>query len=108
MSGFNNRALVEIHGLTKIYGSFEAVRDLDLCVPRGQVFALLGPNGAGKTTTIRILMGILAPSAGCARIDGLDCFHDRVEVKRRVGYLPDEPIFYDYMRGREIIRFSAS
>jgi|SRR5579884_1913870 ABC-2 type transport system ATP-binding protein len=103
----DSRALVEIHGLTKTYGAFEAVSGLELSVPPAQVFALLGPNGAGKTTTIRILMGILAPSAGSARIDGLDCFRDRVEVKRRVGYLPDEPVFYDYLRGGEIIRFSG-
>jgi ABC-2 type transport system ATP-binding protein len=99
--------LVEIHGLTKSYGTFEAVKDLDLSVAPGEIFALLGPNGAGKTTTIRMLMGILAPTAGVARIDGLDCFTDRVEVKRRVGYLPDEPVFYDYLRGSEIIRFSG-
>jgi ABC-2 type transport system ATP-binding protein len=99
--------LVEIQGLTKSYGDFEAVRDLSLSVSRGQVFALLGPNGAGKTTTIRMLMGILAPTAGTAKIDGLDCFRDRVEVKRRVGYLPDEPVFHDYLRGSEIIQFSG-
>ena len=62
------------------YGDFEAVADLTLHVPGGGIFALLGPNGAGKTTTIRMLMGILQPSAGSARIDGLDCFADRVEV----------------------------
>ena len=107
MSALDPRILVEIHGLTKTYGAFEAVKDLNLAVPRGQIFALLGPNGAGKTTTIRMLMGILAPTAGWARIDGLDCFDDRVEVKRRVGYLPDEPVFYDYLRGSEIIRFSG-
>ncbi len=99
--------LVEIQGLTKSYGAFEAVKDLTLCVPYGQIFALLGPNGAGKTTTIRMLMGILAPTAGSARIDGLDCFKDRVEVKRRTGYVPDEPIFQDHLRGSEIIRFSG-
>jgi ABC-2 type transport system ATP-binding protein len=99
--------LVEIHGLTKVYGTFEAVKGLDLDVSAGEIFALLGPNGAGKTTTIRMLMGILVPTAGFARIDGLDCFTDRVEVKRRVGYLPDEPVFYDYLRGSEIIRFSG-
>ncbi len=99
--------LVEIHGLTKAFGTFEAVKELDLLVPAGEIFALLGPNGAGKTTTIRMLMGILAPTSGFARIDRLDCFADRVEVKRSVGYLPDEPIFYDYLRGSEIIRFAG-
>lgn len=99
--------LVEVNGLCKTYGSFEAVKNLTLSVSRGRIFALLGPNGAGKTTTIRMLMGILSPSAGSAKIDGLDCFQDRTEVKRRVGYLPDEPFFYDYLRGREIIRFTG-
>jgi ABC-2 type transport system ATP-binding protein len=99
--------LVEIEDLTKIYGDFYAVKHLSLSVTYGQIFALLGPNGAGKTTTIRMLMGILAPSSGSAKVDGLDCFRDRVEVKRRVGYLPDEPVFYDYLRGSEIIRFSG-
>src|SRR4051794_7818156 len=97
--------LVETYGLSKRYADFEAVSDLNMQVGGGVLFALLGPNGAGKTTTIRMLMGILQPSVGSARIAGLDCFADRVEVKRRVGYLPDEPIFYDYLRGREIIHF---
>src|ERR1700722_1545486 len=100
-------ALVEINELSKSYGGFVAVDNLTLSVPRGQIFALLGPNGAGKTTTIRMLMGILVPTSGCAKIDGLDCFKQRVEVKRRVGYLPDEPVFYDFLRGREIISFSG-
>jgi ABC-2 type transport system ATP-binding protein len=100
-------ALVEINELTKNYGRFVAVDHLTLAVPPGQIFALLGPNGAGKTTTIRMLMGILVPSSGSAMIDGLDCFRQRVEVKRKVGYLPDEPVFYDFLRGQEIIRFSG-
>ena len=100
-------ALIQIQGLTKRYGSFEAVNNLNLRVDYGHIFALLGPNGAGKTTTIRMLMGILAPTSGSARISGLDCFHDRVEVKRRVGYLPDEPVFYDYLRGSEVINFAG-
>jgi ABC-2 type transport system ATP-binding protein len=107
MSSSQTANLVEIQGLSKSYGAFEAVNDLTFSVSFGQIFALLGPNGAGKTTTIRMLMGILAPSSGSARIDGYDCFQDRVEVKRRVGYLPDEPIFHDYLRGSEIIRFSG-
>ncbi len=92
-------------GLTKRFGSFEAVSDLSLEVKRGEIYAFLGPNGAGKTTTIRMIMGILAPTSGSAFVAGLDCFTDRVEVKRRVGYLPDDPAFYDYLRGREIIQF---
>jgi ABC-2 type transport system ATP-binding protein len=98
-------SLVEIENLSKRYGTFEAVADFSLKVGAGELFALLGPNGAGKTTTIRMLMGILQPSTGSARIRGLDCFGDRVEVMRLVGYLPDEPVFYDYLRGGEIIRF---
>jgi ABC-2 type transport system ATP-binding protein len=97
--------VLEIRGLAKRYGGFEAVSSLELRVSRGEIFALLGPNGAGKTTTIRMLMGILQPTRGTASIQGRDCFLERVEVKRLVGYLPDEPVFYDYLRGREIIRF---
>ncbi len=97
--------VVDIRGLTKRYGDFEALSGLEMHVPRGELVALVGPNGAGKTTTIRMLMGILRPTSGSATIDGFDCFRDRVEVKRRVGYLPDEPVFYDYLRGRELVRF---
>jgi ABC-2 type transport system ATP-binding protein len=97
--------LIALEKLSKVYGSFAAVRDLDLSVEKGEVFGFLGPNGAGKTTTIRMLMGILVPSRGRAVIDGLDCQRDRAEVKRHVGYLPDNPIFYDYLRGREILEF---
>ena len=102
-----NPPLVEIENLCKTYGSFEAVKDLNLDVTAGEIFALLGPNGAGKTTTIQMLMGILVPTSGTARINGLDCFHNRIEVKRYVGYLPDEPQFYDYLRGSELIRFTG-
>src|SRR3990167_5323721 len=97
--------LVDIRGLSKRYGDFDALVDLHLQVSPGELFALLGPNGAGKTTTILMMMGILQPTAGAATVDGFDCFRDRVEVKRRVGYLPDEPVFYDYLRGREILLF---
>lgn len=99
--------MIELDGLAKRYGQFAALSGLDLRVERGEIFGLLGPNGAGKTTTMRILMGFLRPSAGSARIAGLDCFERRVELKRTVGYLPDEPVFYDYLRGSEIIEFSG-
>ena len=91
--------------LTKRYGEFLAVDRLSLEVARGEVFGFLGPNGAGKTTTIRMLMGILVPTSGQAQVESWDCQGDRVEVARRVGYLPDNPIFYDYLRGREILEF---
>jgi ABC-2 type transport system ATP-binding protein len=97
-----------IEGLGKRYGDFSAVQDLNLQVEEGEMFALLGPNGAGKTTTLRILMGFLKATAGRARIAGLDCFEQRVELKHIIGYLPDDPSFYDYLRGREIIDFSGS
>lgn len=99
--------MIEFQGLTKVYGAFEAVKPLSLAVNRGEVFGFLGPNGAGKTTTIRMMMGILVPSAGRVLIDGLDCHAEATEVKCRVGYLPDNPIFYDFLRGREILQFVA-
>ena len=106
MSPFGGgQPLVEIDNLSKRFGEFDAVSELSLKVGAGELFALLGLNGAGKTTTIRMLMGILQPTTGSARIGGLDCFASRVEVMRLVGYLPDEPIFYDYLRGGEIVRF---
>jgi len=98
-------AVIALNGLSKDYGGFTAVRNLVFSVARGEVFGFLGPNGAGKTTTIRMLMGILVPTSGHAAIAGLDCQRDRIEVKRRVGYLPDAPIFYDFLRGREIVEF---
>src|SRR5689334_2765749 len=100
-------AVIEIEGLSKSYGDFAAVRELSLSIGRGEVFGFLGPNGAGKTTAIRMLMGILVPSAGTARIEGLDSQRHSAEVKRVVGYLPDAPAFYDFLRGREILQFVA-
>jgi ABC-2 type transport system ATP-binding protein len=97
--------MIEFDRLTKSYASFCAVAPLNLSVPRGEMFGFLGPNGAGKTTTIRMMMGILVPSGGSARIAGFDCQREGLEVKRHVGYLPDSPIFYDYLRGREILQF---
>lgn len=97
--------VIRMRQLRKVYGDFVAVHDLDLEVHRGDVFAFLGPNGAGKTTTIRMLMGMLVPTQGEAEILGLDCRGDSVELKRRIGYLPDNPAFYDFLRGGEIARF---
>jgi ABC-2 type transport system ATP-binding protein len=97
--------MIEFIELSKTYGTFRALAPLTLTVPKGEMFGFLGPNGAGKTTTIRMMMSILVPSGGTVRIAGLDCQRDGAEVKRLVGYLPDSPIFYDYLRGREILQF---
>ncbi|WP_028100901.1 ABC transporter ATP-binding protein [Pseudoduganella violaceinigra] len=97
--------MIEFQGLAKHYGAFPAVQPLTLTVRQGEVFGFLGPNGAGKTTTIRMMMGILVPSAGRVLVDGLDCQADAAQVKRHVGYLPDNPVFYDFLRGREILQF---
>ena len=99
--------MIEFQALTRRYGDFTAVKPLDLSVASGEVFGFLGPNGAGKTTTIRMMMGILVPSGGRALIAGLDCHAQRAEVQRHVGYLPDNPMFYDFLRGREILQFVA-
>jgi ABC-2 type transport system ATP-binding protein len=94
--------------LTKKYGELTAVNQLDLEVRRGEIFGLLGQNGAGKTTTILMLLGLTEPSAGEARVVGLDPARYPREVKRRVGYLPDAVGFYDDMSGRANLRYTAS
>src|ERR1700760_1931768 len=99
--------MIEFQGLTKRYGDFCALQPLEMRVERGELFGFLGPNGAGKTTTIRMMMGILVPSGGRVKIADYDVQSQGIEVKRRVGYLPDSPIFYDYLRGREILQFVA-
>lgn len=99
--------VITFEGLCKSFGSVPAVDNLSLTIEQGEVFGFLGPNGAGKTTAIRMMMGILVPSHGRVRIQGLDCHASRAEVQRHTGYLPDSPVFYDYLRGYEILRFVA-
>jgi beta-exotoxin I transport system ATP-binding protein len=92
---------IETAGLSKTYGnSVEALHRLDLRVERGEVFGYLGPNGAGKSTTIRLLLGLILPSAGRASLLGLDSRRDGVAVRRRVGYLPGDLRLYDRLTGR--------
>jgi len=93
--------------LTKRYDSLVAVDSLDLEVQAGEIFGLLGQNGAGKTTTILMLLGLAEPTSGGARVLGLDPTRRPLEVKRRVGYLPDNVGFYDGMTGRENLRYTA-
>jgi ABC-2 type transport system ATP-binding protein len=94
-------------GLTKRYGDLTAVDGLDLELRRGEIFGLLGQNGAGKTTTILMLLGLTEPSDGTARVLGFDPAHEALQVKRRVGYLPDAVGFYDDLTGRENLRYTA-
>jgi ABC-2 type transport system ATP-binding protein len=94
---------IEIEGLAKRYGDKVALADLSLTVGAGEVMGFLGPNGSGKTTTIRLLMGLLRPSGGRARILGRDCFADAVALKRDIGYLPDEPFLYPYLTAEELL-----
>ncbi|MDP8905716.1 MAG: ABC transporter ATP-binding protein [Chloroflexota bacterium] len=98
---------IRTHRLTKRYGDFTAVDGLDLTVYQGEVFGLLGPNGAGKTTTILMLLGLSEPSAGSARVLGLDPARNPLEIKRRVGYLPDAVGFYSGLTGRQNLRYTA-
>ncbi len=93
--------------LTKDYGDTTVVDRLDLDIGAGEVFGLLGPNGAGKTTTILMLLGLVEPTTGSIEVLGLDPRRHPLEVKRRVGYLPDAVGFYDGMTGRENLRFTA-
>jgi ABC-type multidrug transport system ATPase subunit len=94
--------------LTKDYGSGHGLFDLDLDVEEGEVFGYLGPNGAGKTTTIRLLMGLIHPSAGSASIFGLDCWKDAVEIKRLIGYVPGEPSLDRNLTGGQILEYFAN
>lgn len=99
--------IIEISGLTKKYGDKTAVNNLNLSINQGEVFGLLGPNGAGKTTTILMLLGLTEPTSGMAEIDGLECIKNPIEVKTKVGYLPDNVGFYGDMTGRQNLRFTG-
>ena len=93
--------VIKATGLKKFYGSVAAVAGIDLAIERGEIFGLLGPNGAGKTTTILMLLGLTESSGGSIEIGGFDPMHEPLEVKRRVGYLPDSVGFYDNLSARE-------
>jgi gliding motility-associated transport system ATP-binding protein len=97
--------MIEASGLSKFYGEFAAIRDVTFSVPQGQVAAFLGPNGAGKSTTMKILTGYLAPSAGTARIAGMDISQERLAAAGRLGYLPENGPLYPEMTPLGLLKF---
>ena len=99
--------MIELQDLTKDYGTTIAVNKLSLNVAAGEIYGFIGPNGAGKTTTIRMMGGILAPTAGKIIIGGLDMDKDPVTAKKMIGFVPDRPFLYEKLTGMEFLHFSA-
>ncbi|MCB9664345.1 MAG: ABC transporter ATP-binding protein [Alphaproteobacteria bacterium] len=96
--------MIEVRNLTRYYGDFPALKDASFRVEEGQIVGLLGLNGAGKSTTLKILAGLLMPSSGTVTIDGIDFEHDALELRRRIGYLPEDPPLYVDMRVADFLR----
>jgi len=99
--------MIELKSLTKNYGDYKAVDDLNLHVKKGEIFGFIGPNGAGKTTTIKMIGGILAPSAGTVKIAGIDIQQEPEKAKGKIGFIPDRPYLYEKLTGREFLKFTA-
>jgi ABC-2 type transport system ATP-binding protein len=100
--------MISARHLSKSYGAFAAVRDLDFTIAAGECVGFLGLNGAGKSTTLRMLAGVLEPSSGTLSIEGLDAVDDALAIRRRVGYLPERPPLYDEMGVTAFLRFAAA
>jgi ABC-2 type transport system ATP-binding protein len=101
----DNAPAIDLQELRKVYGDKAAVNGLNLQVPRGCFYGFLGPNGAGKTTTIRMLMGVAPPTSGSIRLFGLRVPGDGVDIKRRLGLVPDDSLLFDHLTGSEYVRF---
>ncbi len=98
--------MIEVVNLVKSFGKVKALDNLSFKVDEGDIYALLGPNGAGKSTTLKILVGLLRPDSGYARIRGIDV-KNRVEILKIVGYIPEDPIIFPYLTAREVLTYSA-
>ena len=101
------KPMLEIKDLQKSYGDFTALKNLSLAVQRGEIFGLLGPNGAGKTTTIKTCAGLLLPDRGQLKINGYDLLKEETQAKASMGYVPDNPVLYEKLTGREYTTFVA-
>lgn len=97
--------MIELKGLVRKYGSFTAVNNIDLLVPKGEIFGFIGPNGAGKTTTIKMMGGIIAPTSGSVNICGIDMGKYPEKAKQKIGYIPDRPFLYEKLTGMEFLKF---
>ncbi len=100
--------MIEVERLTKVYGTNVAIQDLDFSAEQGEILGFLGPNGAGKTTAMRILAGYMPPTSGQARVAGFDIVEESLEVRRRVGYLPETVPLYNDMKAREYLHYMGS
>ena len=99
--------MIKLKGITKQYGDFRAVDNLNLTVAEGEIFGFLGPNGAGKTTTIKMIAGVLEPSAGSVTIGGFDMLKQPEAAKQKIGFIPDRPYLYEKLTGMEFMQFTA-
>ncbi len=100
--------IIETTNLTKFYGKNKGIEDVSLSINKGEIFGFIGPNGAGKSTTIRLLLSLIYPTSGQATIFGKDCFKYGHEIRNDIGYLPSEVFYYDKMRVKELLKYSAS
>ena len=100
-----NQPAVELKQVTKRYNEILAVNNIDLTIDQGEIFALLGPNGSGKSTTLKMLLGLVQPTAGSVNVLGIDVQKDPVGVKRQVGYVPESPNVYEFLTGIEYLDF---
>lgn len=99
---------IEIKGLTKLYGKERGIQDIHLNIKEGEIFGFIGPNGAGKSTTIRTLLSLIYPTSGSATIFGKDCIKHASEIAKEIGYLPSEVFYYDNMKVKDLLKYSAS
>jgi ABC-2 type transport system ATP-binding protein len=102
-----NDFVIHTENLSRSFGEVHALKSLDLRVPPKSIFAFLGPNGAGKTTTIKLLLGLLKPTRGGGKILGMDILRDSVDIRARIGYLPQDARFYEHMTARQTLEYAA-
>src|SRR5512147_2813070 len=102
-----NDFVISTEGLSRSFGEVHALESLNLRVPPKSIFAFLGPNGAGKTTTIKLLLGLLKPTSGRGKILGMDIVHDSVDIRGKIGYLPQDARFYEHMTARQTLEYTA-